>query len=80
MNGFWWLFYYALSSGNPRVCFETFKHYYYCEFNLLGMDFGGSFTTPCHLEILVPTFYYALSSGNARVSRVYFETFKHYYY
>ena len=41
------------------------------------MDFGGSFTTPCHLEILVPTFYYALSSVNPRV---YFETFKHYYY
>ena len=25
MNEFWWLFYYALSSGNPRVYFETFK-------------------------------------------------------
>ena len=41
------------------------------------MDFGGSFTTPFHLEILVPTFYYALPSGNPRV---YFETLKHYYY
>ena len=41
------------------------------------MHFGGSFATPYHLEILVPTFYYALSSGNPCVC---FETSKRYYY
>ena len=29
IDGFWWLFYYALSSGNPRVYLETSKHYHY---------------------------------------------------
>ena len=56
MNGFWWLFYYAFSPGNLCVYWETFKHYYTIdEFQLVWMDFGGSFTTLFHLEIFVST-------------------------
>ena len=49
MNGFWWLFFYALSSGILITTILPLNITIIKEFNLLCMDFGGSF--------------YALSSG-----------------
>ena len=54
--GFWWLFYYALSSEILVYFVSTLKLLnstiigFLALLNVLLLDFGGSFTTPCHLK------------------------------
>ena len=50
MNGFWWLFSHALSSGILVTTLLPLNITIIKEFNLLCMDFGGYFSMLCHLE------------------------------